>query len=67
MFLYMCTTFRENTMSVLKNQQPLRSCYLCVPWSVAASSLMLIICKRYNCTGVPFVLPDDGAHVPKYV
>jgi len=27
----------------------------------------LIKCKRYNCTGVPFVLPEDGAHVPKHV
>jgi len=45
MFRYMCTSFGENTMSGLKNQVLLRSCYLCVPWSVAASSLMLIICK----------------------
>jgi hypothetical protein len=63
MFQYMCITFRENIMSFLKNQVLMRSCYLYVPWSVAASSLMLSICKRYNCKGVP----GDGAHVPKHV
>ena len=67
MFRYICTTFRQNIMQVLKNQVLLQSCYLCVSWSAAASPLMVIICKRYNCTAVPFVLPEDGAHIPKHV
>jgi hypothetical protein len=67
MFLYMCITFRENIIPVLKNQVLMRSCYLCVPWSVAASSLMLSVCKRCNCKGVPYVLTEVGAHVPKHV
>jgi len=28
----------------------LQSCYLQVPWSVAALSSTMIICKKYNCT-----------------
>jgi len=41
----MCAVFMGNAMLVLKNQTLLRSCYLCVPWSVAASSLTVAICK----------------------
>jgi len=34
----------------VKNQMLMPSCFLYVPGSVAASSLTLIRCKRYNCT-----------------
>jgi hypothetical protein len=54
-------------MSVLENQALIRSCYLCAPWSATASSLVSIICERYNSTAVHVVLPEEDAHVPKHV
>ena len=39
----MYTVFRDNTMPFIKNQMSSLSCYLYVPWSLAASSLTLII------------------------
>jgi len=39
----MCTIFRDNTMPFIKNETSLRSCCLYVPWSLADSSLTLII------------------------
>ena len=35
-------------MPILKNQMLLQSCYVYVPWSVAASLLTLITRKRYK-------------------
>jgi len=46
----MCTIVMENAMTILKNQLPLRSCYLLVRWTVAASSLTMITSKMNNCT-----------------
>jgi hypothetical protein len=45
MFRYMCTIYRENIKPILQNQMLVRSCYLWVPWSVAASSLTVVICE----------------------
>lgn len=44
----MCAIFRE---PFSKNQMLLRSCYFKVRWSLAASSLTLIIREKYACTG----------------
>lgn len=47
----MCTILRENKMPFPKNHMLLRSCYFKVSWSVAASSLTLIIYEKSACTG----------------
>jgi len=49
MFRYMCTVFRENAMPIINTQMLLRSCHLWAPWSVADSSLTLILCKTCSC------------------
>ena len=48
MLRYMCTIFRD---SFPKNHMLLGSSYFKVRWSVAVSSLTLIIHEKYACTG----------------
>jgi len=58
MFLFMCTIFKENIVPVMENRLLLQNPYLSVPWSVAASSLKLVVFRTKNYTYVYFKTYD---------